>query len=69
MKERQRPTSPDPPEGNTETTKWSFFGDSDLERGYCYDLPLVGLSWIYDNFSFYAASSLDSSYASPNVSL
>ena len=67
--EQQRPTSLDPPEGSTKTTRWSFFSDSDLEGGYCYDLPLVGLSWIYNNFSFHATLSPDSSYASPNVYL
>ena len=59
-----RPTSPDPPEENTETIKWSFFGDSDLVQGYCYDLPLTTLSHFYDNFSFHASSSCDSTYVS-----
>ena len=63
MTEQQKLTLPGLLGENTETTRWSFFGDSDLERGYCYDLPLVGLSWIYDNFSFHATLSLDSSHA------
>ena len=59
-----RPTLPDPLEEITETTRWSFFGDSDLKRGYCYDLPLAALSYVYDNFSFHASLSLDSTYLS-----
>ena len=59
-----RPTSLAPPEESIGTTRWSFFGDSDLEGGYCYDLPLVALPYIYDNFSFHASSSLNSTYAS-----
>ena len=33
------------------------------QSGYCYDLPLVSLSRIYDNFSFHATSFLNSSLA------
>ena len=67
--EQQKLTSLDPLEGNTETTRRSFFGDSDLVWGYCYDLPLLGLSQIYDNFTFHATSSLDLFYAFPNIYL
>ena len=62
---QQKPTSLDLPEENIGTSRWSFFGDSDLERGYCYDVPLVGLAQIYDNFSFHTTSSLDSSHDCP----
>ena len=58
-----RPTSLDSLEGNTETIRWSFFGDSDLVRGYCYELPLATLSRFYDNFSFHTSSSHNSAYA------
>ena len=57
-------TSPDLLEENTETIRWSFFSDSDLVRGYCYELPLTTLSCFYDNFSFHASSSHDLAYAS-----
>ena len=59
-----RPTSPDPREESTETTRWSFFGDLDLVWGYCYELPLATLSRFYDNFSSYVSSSSDSVYNS-----
>ena len=59
-----KPTSLDLLEENTETIRWSFFGDSDLVQGYCYELPLATLSRFYDNFSFHMPLSHDSAYAS-----